>query len=37
LLRELYQEIVHIDERIATIELKLKGISEQNEDCVNTN
>jgi len=33
LLRELYDEIVHFDERIATIELKLKVISEQNEDC----
>ena len=33
LLRELYDEIVHFDERIETIELKLKVISEQNEDC----
>jgi len=33
LLRELYEEIVHFDERIETIELKLKVISEQNEDC----
>ncbi|CAC9506350.1 Mobile element protein [uncultured Gammaproteobacteria bacterium] len=33
LLRELYDEIVHFDERIETLELKLKVISEQNEDC----
>lgn len=33
LLRELYEEIVHYDQRIITIELKLKMISEQNEDC----
>jgi len=33
LLRELYEEIVHFDKRIETIELKLKVISEQNEDC----
>jgi len=33
LLRELYEEIVHFDERIETIELKLKVISEQNKDC----
>ena len=32
-LRELYEEIVHFDERIQTIELRLKVISEQNEDC----
>ena len=33
LLRELYDEIVHFDERIETLELKLKVISEQNEVC----
>jgi len=33
LLRELYEEIIHFDERIAAVELKLKRISEQNEDC----
>ena len=33
LLRELYDEIVHFDERIETLELKLKVLSEQNEDC----
>ena len=33
LLRELYEEIVHFDGRIAAVELKLKRISEQNEDC----
>jgi len=33
LLRDLYDEIVHFDERIETIELKLKVISVQNEDC----
>ncbi|MBE0471227.1 MAG: hypothetical protein IBX55_17165 [Methyloprofundus sp.] len=33
MLRKLYEEINRIDERVATIELKLKGISEQNEDC----
>jgi transposase len=33
LLRERYEEIVHFDERIAAVELKLKMISEQNEDC----
>jgi chaperonin cofactor prefoldin len=29
----LYDEIVHFDERIETLELKLKVLSEQNEDC----
>ena len=33
LLRELYEEIVHFDKRIDAIELKLKRISDQNEDC----
>ena len=33
LLRELYEEIVHFDERIEAVEVKLKVISEQNEDC----
>ena len=33
LLQELYEEIIHFDKRIDTIELKLKLISEHNEDC----
>ena len=33
LLREFYEEIVHFDERIEAVEVKLKVISEQNEDC----
>lgn len=33
LLRELYDEMVHLDDRIKTIELKLKRVSEQSEDC----
>jgi len=33
LLRELYKEIVYFDKRIDAVELKLKEISDQNEDC----
>lgn len=33
LLRELYDEMVHLDERISTMEQKLKVICAQNEDC----
>jgi len=33
LLNELYEELVHLDERVATLEKKLQRISEQNEDC----
>jgi len=33
LLQELYEEIIHFDQRIETIELKLKRVSEQNKDC----
>ena len=33
LLRELYDEMVHHDERIGTLEQKLKMICVQNEDC----
>lgn len=33
LLVELYEEMVHLDQRITTLELKLQAISLQNEDC----
>ena len=33
LLRELYEEMAHLDERIATLEQKLRAISLQNKDC----
>jgi transposase len=33
LLRELYEEMVHLNERIESLERKLKGISDQNKDC----
>ena len=33
LLSELYEELVHLDRRVAGIEKKLAGISAQNEDC----
>jgi transposase len=33
LLRELYEELVHLDERVASLEKRLKAISNQNEDC----
>lgn len=33
LLRELYDEMVHLDERISTLEQKLKMICVQSEDC----
>lgn len=33
LLNDLYQELIHLDERIATIERKLAEICAQNEDC----
>ena len=33
LLRELYNEVVHLDERIGTLEQKLKLICVRNEDC----
>ncbi|GJL73626.1 MAG: hypothetical protein NMNS01_28250 [Nitrosomonas sp.] len=33
LLVELYEEMVHLDERIATLEQKLRAISLQNKDC----
>ena len=33
LLRELYDEMVHLDERISTLEQKLKRIGVQSEDC----
>ena len=32
-LSELYDELVHLDDRISTVELKLKAISVENEDC----
>ncbi|WFP49701.1 IS110 family transposase [Methylomonas sp. EFPC3] len=33
LLNELYQELIHLDEKIASIERKLAAICTQNEDC----
>ncbi len=33
LLVEFYEEMVHLDERIVILELKLKAISLQNKDC----
>lgn len=33
LLVELYDEMVHLDQRVATLELKLQAISLQNKDC----
>ena len=33
LLSELYEEMVHLDERIDTVEKKLQSISLQNKDC----
>ena len=33
LLSELYDEMVHLDERISTLEQKLGVLSEQNDDC----
>ena len=33
LLNELYEELVHLDERIEALEKKLISISEQNKDC----
>jgi len=33
LLNELYEELVHLDERVAVLERKLQRLSEQNEDC----
>jgi transposase len=33
LLVELYEEMAHLDQRIATLELKLQAISLQNKDC----
>jgi transposase len=33
LLNELYEELVHLDERIASVEAKLTAISVQHEDC----
>lgn len=33
LLAELYDEMVHLDERIQKLEVKLKAICDQNEDC----
>jgi len=32
-LRGLYDEMVHLDEKIDTLELRLKTIGDQNEDC----
>lgn len=32
-LSELYQELVHLDKRVTTLEKKLQRISDQNEDC----
>nr|VFJ77874.1 MAG: Transposase IS116/IS110/IS902 family protein [Candidatus Kentron sp. FW] len=32
-LGELYDEIIHLDERIASTEKKLKSVSQQSEDC----
>jgi len=32
-LGELYQELVHLDQRVTTLEKKLQRISDQNEDC----
>ena len=33
LLQELYEELLHLDERIVALENKLKSISQVNEDC----
>lgn len=33
LLRELYEELVHLDERVAVLETKLQRIIDQNADC----
>lgn len=33
LLNELYEELVHLDERVVTLEKKLQRLSEQSEDC----